>query len=62
MNNFRHISRKKKIIGFIEYFILVFCSLLVIIPILWMVSTAFKSEPETIPLSAVRNSMFLELP
>ena len=50
MNNFRHISRKKKIIGFIEYFILVFCSLLVIIPILWMVSTAFKSEPETIKI------------
>src|SRR5690554_3954911 len=44
------IKIKKRLLTFVEYAILIFCSLLVIIPLLWMVSTALKTEPETIQI------------
>lgn len=50
MNDIQRRHARKTIISIIQYAILIFCSLLVLIPILWMASTAFKSEPETIQI------------
>ena len=40
-------SKKKKIDQVLTYVILVFLASFIVVPVLWMVSTAFKTEPQT---------------
>ncbi len=40
-------KRKEGMEGFLRYAILIFLALFILVPILWMVSTAFKTEVET---------------
>ncbi|MFI3175137.1 MAG: carbohydrate ABC transporter permease [Bacillota bacterium] len=46
-------SKKNKIDSVIAYCILIFLASIIIIPILWMLSTAFKTEPQTYSPSPV---------
>lgn len=40
-------SKKKKVDQVLTYVILVFLASFIVVPVLWMVSTAFKTEPQT---------------
>ncbi|MFT4004816.1 MAG: carbohydrate ABC transporter permease [Lacrimispora sp.] len=40
-------SKKKKIDQILTYVILVFLASFIVVPVLWMISTAFKTEPQT---------------
>lgn len=44
---------KKRIFGFIRYLVLIIMSSFVLVPILWMISTALKTEAETYSASPI---------